>query len=151
MHYFERYFVNRSKPVSLNYSEPSFFSDLSDNCYDSCKGVNLLYVNYGTEDKPCHRLVSDVELAFSSDPVITSIVPPAVQSNLRLGIQSQPRNGNSVSDDIPVNLNLEMDEVARLGSQMLDKHNQQCIDDYNLIVDKKLSSTSPSDSSTSQS
>lgn len=152
MHFFERFFTRSPERV---YISPSDEIPLSDNLYDSSKGVNFLFVNIGTSENPLYRLASDVELAFSQSPDITSIIPPALQSNLRLGIQSQPRNGKSVSVDIPVNLSLEMDEVARLGSQMLDKHNQQCIDDYNRIVDEKLSAspaaTPPSATTTVQS
>lgn len=139
MHYFERNYI-RTKPLSRVVD--SRYKAASDNLYDGSKGVNFLYINYGTKDNPLYRLASDAELAFSQSPDITSIVPPAVQANLRLAIQSQPRTGKSVSVDSPVNVPYEMDEVAFVASQMLDKHNQQCIDDYNRIVDEKLSSSS---------
>lgn len=116
----------------------------SNSVYDVSKGITHSFVHIQLdEDTSVTRLVSDVELAFSTDPSIVSICPPMVQSALRQGILNQPRGPvvpatddellNSVPDTFP----RETSDIVKLSDLL------------NSEFSSKVSTSAPSTGSTS--
>lgn len=96
------------------------YQSFSDTLYNAGKGVNFYYLNIGTDANPVYRTVSDVELAYSTDPSIQSIISPLMQQNLRLSLSSMKHS--DTSSELVMPQSLELDERIEYGKVLISKH-----------------------------
>lgn len=109
---------------------------VSDSIFEANKGVSHAFLHYpSSDDVSPVRLISDVEIAVGSDPVISSQFDNEYRSALLSSIENQPRSSRvpARSDDdlIAANVpnNLERDEALRYSKSALRDIESQLRDD----------------------
>lgn len=114
------YYKNYRRTIPVTYCPCcKVYQSHSDSLYDASKGVSIYYLNVGADGHPVYRTLYDAELANSSSPAVTAIVPPQVQANLRLGLSSMPKSG--ISSVVPVSQSLDAHERTELAKVLLAK------------------------------
>lgn len=100
----------------------------SNSVYDVSKGITHSFVKVPLDDEHVFvRLVSDVELAFSTDPSVTAICPPMVQNALRQRILNMPRGpvvpatDDELLDSVPSTFGLETSDAVKVASAVSDR------------------------------
>lgn len=123
-------------------------TSVSDSIYENNKGVSHAFLHYPSSDESSPvRLISDVEIAVGTDPVISSQFDNDYRNALRASIENQPRASRipARSDDdlIDANIpnNLERDEALRYSKSALRGIESQLRDD--LAAAKRSSSVEP--------
>ncbi len=98
----------------------------SDSMYDVHKNVSHSFIPFKDVDGERDILISDVDLAFGSDPGIDAVVTPQQREQLRNGILNQPSLGSSgLSDDDLIDSvlpsGIEPSEAANIASSILSR------------------------------
>lgn len=114
------FYENNFRQTTSVCSRRDNYQSFSDSLYNAGKGVNFYYLNLGTDETPVYRTVSDVELAYSADPAIQSIISPVMQQNLRLSLSSMKHSDTSTAVVTPQSL--ELDERIEYGKVLMAKH-----------------------------
>lgn len=112
--WFKRYYTPKAR-CNDNYPDDSSFSNMM---YDTHKGISIAFIPYAPNH---YRPVSDVEIAMSTDPAITSRFSSEHRAMVKAQVLAQPRSVSSgplPSDDQLMSngaapTSLERDEMVK--------------------------------------